>query len=64
LIDIQGKMVGTLIYAVLGAVLGFIGAGIVGLAAAVLFNLASYFTGGFKIRLAPVKKKTGRGGQA
>ncbi|MCJ7588988.1 MAG: hypothetical protein MUQ00_13970 [Candidatus Aminicenantes bacterium] len=63
-IDIQGKMVGTLIYAVLGAVLGFIGAGIVGLAAAVLLNLASYFTGGFRIRLAPVKTKTGRGRQA
>jgi hypothetical protein len=60
-IDIQGKMVGTLIYAVLGAFLGFIVAGIVGFTTAVLLNLTSYFIGGFRIRLAPVKGKPGRG---
>lgn len=60
--DIQGKMIGTLVYAVLGAVLGFIVVGLAGFAAAVLLNLASYFIGGFRIRLTSVKKKPGRGG--
>jgi len=63
-IDTQGKMIGTLIFAVLGAVLGFAGAGLAGFAAAVLLNLASYFVGGFRFRLSAVKRKPGSGGAA
>jgi len=63
-IDIQGKIIGALIYAVLGAVLGFIGGAIVGFAAAVLLNLASFFVGGFRFQLSSIKRKAGRGGAA
>ncbi|MBN2206123.1 MAG: hypothetical protein JW742_01855 [Candidatus Aminicenantes bacterium] len=64
LVDIQGKMLGALIYAVLGAVLGFIVVGVIGLIAALLINLASDFVGGFRFRLSSVRKKPGRGGPA
>jgi hypothetical protein len=63
-IEIQGKMIGTLIYAALGAALGFVGGGAAGLALALLLNLASYFVGGFRVRLSAVKRKAGRGGGA
>lgn len=64
LADLQGKMLGALIYAVLGAVLGFLAVGGAGLAAALLLNLASYFVGGFRFRMSAVKAKPGRGGGA
>ena len=62
-IGIQGKMLGTLIYAGVGAVLGFGAAALAGLTAAVLLNLASYFVGGFRVRLSGLKGKSGRGGE-
>jgi len=56
-IEIQGKLWGGLIFAALGAVLGFLVFALGGLAVAVLINAALSFTGGLRVRLKEVPEE-------
>jgi len=55
--DLQGKLVGGLISATLGGIIGFLSFGLAGWLAALLANGVLSFIGGFKIRLTKTEKK-------
>ena len=58
--DIQGKMLGGLIYSLFGGLLGFLFFALLGLVSALLINAAIYFLGGPVFHLSPKEKITPR----
>lgn len=49
--ELQGTVIGGILYAVLGGVLGFVVFGVFGFCLALFINFISYFVGGIKVRL-------------
>jgi hypothetical protein len=55
-LEMQGKLIGSLIFGALGGVLGFLVFALLGLLVAILINLISSFAGGVKIRLDQIRR--------